>query len=377
MELDFFSQSLAEICRHSLVSPGRPLRWTVIANPGAGGFVIRSRRKAHIRTFREYRQKALENPSREIHEKSCFLFTEEKKGSGEEIARNLIDEAAKDTTPFYLIITASGDGTCLEVLTAIYNTPAYVRFNMAVLRLPMGTGNDSADSAKLAGALDLLIKPVYISFAPALRLITALGGPAYEKGQFIAFNILSVGLDAFVTHITNKIKRKFPGDSYKLCVDIAVLFYERLYKVDYIEASAFDKQNLKIRAFREKLLLLAMGVSGHRTYGAGKKILPDERNVCGIKQTTLSGKVALRNLVVTGRHEEDPNTILFSARRIEFSAANPILAQMDGETVLLQPQDFPAAIEITAPVIPLLKRLSEIKPDKPNHENSYSSSLDE
>jgi len=125
------------------------------------------------------------------------------------------------------------------------------------------------------------------------------------------------------------------------------------------------------------LLLLAMGASGHRTYGAGKKILPDERNVCGIKQTSLPGKLALRNLVVTGKHEEHPNTILFSARRIEFSAASPILAQMDGETILLQPQDFPAVIEVTAPIIPLLKKLGEVKADKPDNENPCSSSVDE
>jgi hypothetical protein len=30
---------------------------------------------------------------------------------------------------------------------------------------------------------------------------------------------------------------------------------------------------------------------------------------------------------------------------------------MDGETVLLQPEDFPAAIELTEPVIPVLKRV--------------------
>jgi len=40
---------------------------------------------------------------------------------------------------------------------------------------------------------------------------------------------------------------------------------------------------------------------------------------------------------------------------VEFSGSYHILAQMDGETVLLQPEDFPAAIELTEPVIPVLK----------------------
>jgi diacylglycerol kinase family enzyme len=46
---------------------------------------------------------------------------------------------------------------------------------------------------------------------------------------------------------------------------------------------------------------------------------------------------------------------MFNANRVEFSCNQPILAQMDGEAIHLQPEDFPAAIELTAPVIPLLK----------------------
>ena len=353
--MDFFSETLGEICKRSLVSPGRPLRWTVIANPCAGGFTIRSRRKAHFQTFNDYRQKALANPSRELYGKNGLIFTDGK-GAAEKIANALIEEVSKDSAPFYLVITASGDGTCLEVLSAIYNAPAHIRSNMAVLRLPMGTGNDSADCRSLCGALDLLINPVYISFAPALRLTTAPGGQAEKKGLFLAFNILSVGVDAFVTHMTNKMKKNFPGDSYKLWVDIAALLYDRLYKVGYFDVRALDDQNRETGIFREKLLLLAMGVCGHRSYGAGKKILPDDRNVCGIKQTSLFGKLALKNLVVSGKHSNHPASILFNAHRLEFSYGNPILAQTDGETTLLQPDDFPAAIELTAPVIPLLKK---------------------
>jgi hypothetical protein len=46
---------------------------------------------------------------------------------------------------------------------------------------------------------------------------------------------------------------------------------------------------------------------------------------------------------------------MFNAHRVEFTARYPILAQMDGETILLQREDFPAAIELTDPVIPVLK----------------------
>jgi len=46
---------------------------------------------------------------------------------------------------------------------------------------------------------------------------------------------------------------------------------------------------------------------------------------------------------------------MFNAHRIEFSGKHPILVQMDGETAHLQPDDFPAVLELTAPMIPLLK----------------------
>ncbi|GHV96064.1 diacylglycerol kinase [Spirochaetia bacterium] len=366
MDLEFFAQSLAEICAHSLVSPGRPLRWAVIVNPTAGGFTIKSRWKEHQRTLEEYRQKAQANPLRENSapaETGGLSFTSGP-GSGGEIAGALIAEAGKNFAPFYLIITAGGDGTSLEVLSAMYSAPAHVRNSMAVLRLPMGTGNDGADCAKLADALELLIKPVRIEFAPAVRLVTAPDGPVQKQviksglPSYLAFNILSVGLDSFVTHMTNKMKGKLPGDSYKLWVDIAALLYDRIYKVDYLDVRVLDGQNREISAFRGKVLLLAVGASGHRTYGAQKKILPDARNICVVRQMPLLRKLALKGLFTTGAHIDKPESILFSAHRVEFSGSHPILAQMDGETVLLHKEDFPAAIELTAPVIPFLSPVS-------------------
>ena len=359
MDFDFFAQSLTEICGHSLVSPGRSLNCTIIVNPVAGGFTILSKWKSHVRTLNEYREKARANPQRAMHKNTNLILTAGK-GSGGEITAALINEAENEPDPFYLIISAGGDGTHSEVMFALYNAPAHVRSNIAILRLPLGTGNDGADSANMAGALDLLVNPVHIEFASAVRLIPAHGGPAGKAGPFLAFNILSVGLDAYVTHMTNKMKGKVPGDSYKLWVDIASLFYDRLYKVDYFDVRALDQQNREVRSFREKLLLLAMGVSGGRTYGSQQKILPDGRNVCGIKQMPLHRKLAIKGQVTKGAHVNSREAILLNAHRLEFSGGRPILAQMDGETVLLQPEDMPAAMELTAPVIPLL-RLNKMK----------------
>ncbi|MCL2245016.1 MAG: diacylglycerol kinase [Treponema sp.] len=349
-----FAQSLTDICGRSMVSVNRPLRCMVIVNPVAGGFTIPSRWKNNVKILNEYRQKAQANPQRQMDRNALVNLTENKGAAGK-IAESLIGMAQKNPDPFYLIISAGGDGTHSEIQYALYNAPENVRSNIAVLKLPMGTGNDGSDGAHLAQALDLLISPVHIELSPAVQLTTASGGPASAKGPYLAFNILSVGLDAYVTHMTNKMKGKLPGDSYKLWLDIAALFYDRLYKVDYLDVKAFNGQNTEILSFSEKLLLMAMGASGRRSYGSQQKILPDDRNVACLKQMLLHRKLLIKGQVSKGTHTNNPEVIMLNANRLEFSGKHPILAQMDGETVLLEPGDFPASMELTKPVIPLLK----------------------
>ncbi|MDR0494874.1 MAG: diacylglycerol kinase [Treponema sp.] len=382
MNIEFFAEVMAEICAHSSAAPQRPLRWVVIANPRAGGFVMRSRWKKCRLALEESRIAARANPLREDCAPAstaskfgaapvlaaCGLVPTERPGSAEEITKVLVGEIQANTAPFYLLITAGGDGTSLEALSILYQAPDSVRSNVAVLRLPLGTGNDGADSPDLAAALGLLLKPSRIEFSPALRLITqpitvspqkphddtiADSHIHSTKGPFLAFNILSVGLDAFVTHMTNKMKGKLPGDFYKLWVDIASLLYDKLYTVGFLDVRASNGQGEK--TFREKVLLLAVGVSGHRTYGSQKKILPDDRNVCVLRQMPLLRKLALKGLFNTGKHIDKPEAVLFNARRVEISGEYPILAQMDGEAVLLQREDFPIVIELTKPVIPVFR----------------------
>jgi diacylglycerol kinase family enzyme len=368
MNMEFIAETLAEICRRSTLCLDRsgnlPLRWLVIANPAAGGFTMLARRKICREALEYCLTEARKNPLREDCAPAaaagtgvnpalaaCGLVQTTGHGSAAKYTQALIGEAKTNSAAFYLVISAGGDGTSREVLSALYHAPVEARSNMAILRLPLGTGNDGADSPSLVDALMLLIKPSRIEFNPALRLVTAPGGPASLNPAHLAFNILSVGLDAFVTHMTNKMKGKLPGDSYKLWVDIASLLYDRLYKVDFLDVKA---DNGAV-SFREKLLLLAVGASGHRTYGSQKKILPDDRNVCAVKQMPLLRKLALKGLFTTGNHIDKPETILFNARRVEFSGSFPLLAQMDGETILLHPEDFPAVIELTGPVIPVLR----------------------
>lgn len=261
----YFAQVLTDICQHSMVAPGLPLRCMVVVNPVAGGFFVPSKWAAHLKTLTKYQEKAKLNPTRQIY-KTVIMNITEGKGSAIEITKSFINRVEKEPEPFYLIISAGGDGTHGEVMQAVYDTPAHVRRNMAVLRLPLGTGNDGADSNNLAEALDLLLSPVHVEYAPAVQLVPSKNGPSNWKGPFLAFNIVSVGLDAFVTHQTNLLRSKTKGQSYKFWIDMAALSYEKKFKVDFINVRAFDNNNKEVISFKEKLLLLAMGVSGNRTY---------------------------------------------------------------------------------------------------------------
>jgi diacylglycerol kinase family enzyme len=356
-----FARFVSEICAHTPLERERPLSWIIIANPRAGGFTIRSRWKKHRALLREYSLGLEKAP---LHPRAAPAFGSglaltDRRGSAAAITQGLIDREAPAALargpgerPLFLIITAGGDGTSLEVLSSLYHAPEEVRSLFAVLRLPMGTGNDGADARELDKALDFLIHDPVIRFQRALTLSASTPG----KGPFLAFNILSVGLDAFVTHMTNKMKGRLPGDSYKLWVDLAALFYDRIYRVGFADIRALDEEGKETRAFREKLLLLAVGASGRRTYGSNKRILPDERNVCVVRQMPLLRKLALKGLFNTGEHVNKKEAILFNARRVEFSCEYPLLAQMDGETVLLEKQDFPAAIGLSAPLLQVLGR---------------------
>jgi diacylglycerol kinase family enzyme len=343
------------------------LAFTIIANPVAGGFEIPRRWKKHRSVLQTASEQAAKNPARKVPAlPSCmavarggewgsrgFLFTG-RAGDADIFAHHLAKEVEEDAlrigVPFHLLVVAGGDGTGLETLRGFVGLSDGARKNLAVVRLPMGTGNDGSDAWELDAALERLLCPVTVEFKSAVRLITATAG----KGPFFAFNILSVGLDAFVTHMTNTMKHKFPGDSYKLWIDIASLLYDRFYKVDKMHLEVYDKAGTVIKTLWEKFLLIAMGISGHRTYGAHKKILPDERNVCAIHQMPLLRKIAYREYSISGVHVNNPETIMFNASRLVINSVRPILAQTDGEAILLEPRDFPITLELTAPLIPVL-----------------------
>lgn len=355
MSIEQFADGVAFLASRSPIFGDKPLDVTLIANPRAGGFTrsrVYARHLAEIKTLAE---RAAALPARRAATSFRLHATQYPKHAAE-VTRNLAEEARAAPEVERLVVTAGGDGTVLEALSTLMSLSEAERSRFVVLRLPMGTGNDGADSRELLPALDLLLGPSRFDRQPALRVRPATAGKPGGKGPWWSFNIASLGADAFVTDMTNRLKLSFPGDSYKLWVELATIFYDSLWPTRGFEVRAWDSKGREARHFRGDMLLLAMGVSGHRTYGSNKPILPDDDDVCLVRQMPFLRKLVVKGPLTAGRHRGFPEVDLFSAARVEIRFAHRALVQMDGEAERLEPEDFPVVFERTEPVIRVIRR---------------------
>lgn len=264
----------------------------------------------------------------------------------EAIAR--ADKAAPAGDGRELIISAGGDGTHREVLTALLGLPDGLRRRFDVLRLPFGTGNDGADADNLEAALKILSGGAGRAEVEAL-LISPAG-----RAPFYAFNVASLGIDAFVTGLTNRLKGVLPGDSYRIIADASVLFYDLLYGTGKMVISCAGRSGAEER--REGRFILAVfGVSGRRSYGDHKRILPDDSNVCAITNRSLLGKLRIKPLLYRGEHLGQPGVVSLSSRLIQVDYAGRIPLQTDGEATKLEKEDFPCRFEVLETGIQALK----------------------
>jgi diacylglycerol kinase family enzyme len=230
--------------------------------------------------------------------------------------------------------------------------PDEIRERFVVLRLPMGTGNDGSDGREIPDSLGRLVGPAKIVKQGALVVTTASG-----RGPWHAFNIASLGVDAFIANATNVMKGWFPGDSYKFFLDLASVFYTILYDIGDTEVEFFNSTGNRVEETKKKLLLLAMGVSGHRTYGSNKLILPGDENVCMVDDMSLFRKLAIKDKIAAGKHNEFHEVRLLTADKAVIYYAEKIIIQMDGEAERLGPADFPVTIERTKPILRIIKRM--------------------
>ncbi|HUX40646.1 MAG TPA: diacylglycerol kinase family protein [Rectinemataceae bacterium] len=337
---------LAEELRHLLsrspVSPGLSIEVELIANPVAGGFTrprYAKRRAAELATLKVLSE-AL--PEREGG-CSVRLHRTDRAGHAANIAREIFAEAGRAGArpALRVLVTAGGDGTALEVASALMELPEEKRNRWLVLRLPLGTGNDGSEGRDLGVALGRFLGPC-VAEPRAAILISP--NPSGGKPPQWAFNIASVGADAFIAHMTNRLKTRFPGDSYKTMVDLAAVIYDLRWPSMPATIRSWH-EGAGERLIEGDCLLLAMGASGHRTYGSNKKILPGQDNVCFIPRMSLLGKLAIKGPISAGEHVKFREVQLFSADRLVVEYPGPLLFQADGEVTRLEVADFPLELQ--------------------------------
>ena len=353
MDLRSFAEGLRALVEKTPLLANEDVIAVLIANPRAGGFAHPAKLAQAMRDLALATADAagLERRTRSL---SWRLRETDSPRHATALAAECLEESALKPKSSWFVILACGDGTSLEFLDELSRAPDELRDRLTVLRLPMGTGNDGSDGRELADSLSRLLGKGAVAVQPALRVRPAPGGPAATKapgGEWRAFNIASIGLDAYVTHMTNKLKASLPGDSYQLWLDLASVLYDKVYPPRPMTIVAMDASGKELSRLDGLFLLVAMGISGNRTYGSNKPILPDHDNVCAIRQMPLLRKLALKGPMSSGRIRDFDEATLFSAEIIEIRYADRILVQMDGEAEQLVAQDFPLRIAKSPPLI--------------------------
>jgi diacylglycerol kinase family enzyme len=341
MKPDDLVEGLNTILAHSPVFSDKSLIVDVIANPKAGGFSRIHHSKKRFNELKEMVKRAVSLPKR-ASPFSLKLHLTERCGHAAAIVQRILDHSpsnGKDS--YHLIMTAGGDGTSLETAERLSKLPESEKDRFGIVRLPFGTGNDGSEGRTLIVALERLLGPARFERRPALCVTPNEDGGALPR---YSFNIASIGLDAYVADMTNRLKRAFPGDSYKFWVNVGTLFYDRVYNVVEMGLKAWNKEKLLFDSKCPRLLV-AMGASGNRQYGSNKKILPTEDNCVAVAQTNLFRKLVLKGPIEHGRHENIPELVHFTADKLLIEYSERVPLQCDGETEILAKCDFPLTIE--------------------------------
>ena len=355
-----------------------------IANKTAGCFT-NSKKSAHLKKYFSSVISEIENQPLCAASVSYKIFSTEYAGHAKDLTQSVVAQliASDEPDSENLIVTAGGDGTSLEVQTALYKEamqgPKHhdvIVNHITILRLPLGTGNDGTDGHSIRETIDFLRGGLVFANDRAIRIYpenepdeatikTSAGkkDPAKYcdvtfRPPWYAFNIASIGLDAYVVYMTNTVKKKLPGNFYHLCVPLSGLTYDKDFPLGTAKIELFAKNDEKMEELSFPITLMAFGASGNRVYGGGHKILPDSNNLCVAAKVTLWTLITQNHRFVDGTFKETDIATLHTVEKVRLSYDKSILMQCDGETVLLTPAHFPIIMELTEPCLRVLKAAS-------------------
>ena len=310
----------------------------LIVNPNAGRF----RRQTTIGGI----VKGLEEEIIRIKDSDHYLryihfneYITEFQGHATELAQQIAETPTDGA--YKLIIVASGDGgyneACSGVLKARHPTKD-IRF----LHVPLGSGNDTAEVKDIKQSYELITGSHNIKKANAVRISDDTGDVTY------ACNIASIGIDGYVAHVANEIKKVFGETSYWVASKIAPISYyleNPGSRIDFFTVYSL-KNRLNCESYQSNHLITAIGAKGYSEYGHGMKILPDERNVCTVQHMNLLRLLQNEPIFYKGQHEILPEVHFYKSNRIEFRSTQPLWLQRDGQTTHVSLKQYPLIFEM-------------------------------
>jgi diacylglycerol kinase family enzyme len=343
-----YANGVSELTKFSRSPETTPLIVDVIANPHAGFFKRQATvQKQILELEQRLSELRLRFPRRKVEINTVHVT--ERPGHARLITEQILEGEERARSGIeHLLIGCGGDGTSNEICTALVDAETSLLDRLKLLRLPLGTGNDSADAATFGQAYDLILGPQRTVKAGALHVTTQSGWSLYS------FNIGSVGLDAYIVGLTNRFKRAIPGQAYKVMVDLGSLFYEQRVKPGRMNIRLCNK-GAETRGDGFVPSMVVVGISGGRTYGGHMPVLPGPQNVCLIERMGVLKKVKSKKLFYQGLHGELPEVQFSTADRVDIEYHSSMPLQLDGELTWLQAGDFPLSFEVLRPRINVLR----------------------
>jgi diacylglycerol kinase family enzyme len=343
-----YANGVSELANFSKNAESSPLIVDLIVNPHAGFF----RRKSTVGKMileLEARLDELRSrfPRRKV-EINTVHFTEHA-GHARTITEDILNDEERARSGIeHLLIGCGGDGTSNEICTTLVEAGQDVLTRLKLVRLPLGSGNDVADTGTFGEAYELILGGQHTEKTGALKVTVGGSGPRYS------FNIASVGLDAYIADLTNRFKRAIPGHAYKALVDIGTLFYERHVPPRPMDVRLIGNDGeVTIKGLVPSMVVV--GISGGRTYGGHMHVLPGKENVCIVDRMSIPEKVKNKKLFYEGRHGELPQVKFYTAHTVEINYHAGIPMQLDGELTWLTEKDFPLTMRVLPPMIKVLR----------------------
>ncbi len=239
-------------------------------------------------------------------------------------------------TPGTIVVSVGGDGTHNHILS----TAATAEPNdLAFLRVPAGSGNDSTQTGGIEEFLRTIERPLEKRNSSAVVLET-------RTRRFFAFNIASLGIDAYITDLHDRWRRKFPGNTYRLAADLAVLRFETIVGLRETRLHGVDISGSKVDFGAAVRNLIAFGVTGHRTYGDHMNVLPGDDNVCIIGTGGIAQKLRMKQLFFSGEHVDQPLTTMAQLSELIVEYEGSLPAQLDGEAHWISSDEFPVRFSL-------------------------------